>query len=70
MDPNKYKEDVISTRQFRLRIFNISKADVNCYYKCVYGFKFDEKKLDLNTTSLVDLTGARTHDLPHSGRAR
>ena len=49
-DPNKYKEDVISTRQFRLRIFNTSKADVNCYYKCVYGFKFDEKKLDLNTT--------------------
>jgi hypothetical protein len=39
-DPNKYKEDVISTRQFRLRIFNTSKADVNCYYKCVYGFKF------------------------------
>ena len=49
-DPYKYKEDAISTRQFRLSIFNISKADVNCYYKCVYGFKFDEKKLDLNTT--------------------
>ena len=49
-DPNKYKEDVISTRQFRLKIFNTSEADVNCYYKCAYGFKFDEKMLDLNTT--------------------
>jgi hypothetical protein len=48
-DPNKYKEDVISTRQFRLRIFNTSEADVNCYYTCVYGFKFDKKMLDLNT---------------------
>jgi len=49
-DPNKYKENVISTRQFLLQIFNTSKADVNCYYKCVYGFKFDEKMLDLNKT--------------------
>ena len=47
-DPNKYVENVISTRQFRLKIFNTSEADVNCYYKCVYGFKFDEKMLDLN----------------------
>ena len=47
-DPNKYVENAISTRQFRLKIFNTSEADVNCYYKCVYGFKFDEKKLDLN----------------------
>ena len=49
-DPNKYNEDVISTRQFRLKIFNTSKSDVNCYYKCAYGFEFDEKMLDLNTT--------------------
>jgi hypothetical protein len=48
-DPNKYVENAISTRQFRLKIFNTSEADVNCYYKCVYGFKFDEKMLDLNT---------------------
>ena len=48
-DPNKYKENAISTRQFLLQIFNTSEADVNCYYKCVYGFKFDEKMLDLNT---------------------
>jgi hypothetical protein len=49
-DPNKYQEQFISTRQFRLKIFNTSKADVNCFYKCVYGFKFDENMLDLNTT--------------------
>jgi hypothetical protein len=48
-DPNKYKEDVISTRQFRLRIFNTSEADVNCYYTCVYGFKLGGTMLDLNT---------------------
>ena len=48
IDPNKYKEDVISTRQFLLKIFNTSETDVNCYYKCVYGFKFDENMLDLN----------------------
>jgi hypothetical protein len=48
-DPNKYKENAISTRQFLLQIFNTSEEDVNCYYKCVYGFKFDEKMLDLNT---------------------
>ena len=47
-DPNKYVENAISTRKFRLTIFNTSEADVNCYYKCVYGFKFDEKMLDLN----------------------
>ena len=49
-DANKYVENVISTRQFRLKIFNTSEADVNCYYICAYGFEFDEKMLDLNTT--------------------
>ena len=47
LDPNKYKENAISTRQFLLQIFNTSEADVNCYYKCAYGFEFDEKMLDL-----------------------
>ena len=49
-NPNKYKEVVISTRKFRLTIFNTSEADVNCYYTCVYGFKADRKMLDLNIT--------------------
>ena len=47
-DQNKYKEYVISTRQFLLKIFNTSETDVNCCYTCVYGFNFDEKMVDLN----------------------
>ena len=49
------KEDVISTRQFRLSIFNTSKADVNCYYKCVYGFKFDYVRFNLIMLDLIML---------------
>jgi hypothetical protein len=68
IDPNKYKEDVISTRQFLLKIFNTSETDVNCYYKYVYGFKFDEKMLDLNKMKYLckyKLSSFRLSNLMH-----
>ncbi|CAC5368732.1 unnamed protein product [Mytilus coruscus] len=47
-DINKYQEIIKTNTEFRLRVFNFNESDANQYYKCVYGFKYDETKLDLS----------------------
>lgn len=46
-DISKYQEIIKSNTEFRLRVLNFNESDANQYYKCVYGFKYNETKLDL-----------------------
>ncbi|XP_071181978.1 uncharacterized protein [Mytilus edulis] len=46
-DINKYQEVIKTNTEFRLRVLNFNESDANQYYKCVYGFKYNETKLDL-----------------------
>ncbi|XP_063399270.1 uncharacterized protein LOC134683893 [Mytilus trossulus] len=46
-DINKYQEVVKSNTEFRLQVLNFNESDANQFYKCVYGFKYNETKLDL-----------------------
>ncbi|XP_052067714.1 uncharacterized protein LOC127706990 [Mytilus californianus] len=46
-DISKYQEIIKTNTEFRLRVLNFNESDANQYYKCVYGFKFNETKLDL-----------------------
>ncbi|CAC5408310.1 unnamed protein product [Mytilus coruscus] len=46
-DISKYQEVIKTNTEFRLRVLNFNESDANQYYKCVYGFKYNETKLDL-----------------------
>lgn len=37
-NPKKYKENVLQGNKFSLRIYNVTKEDLNVVYQCRYGF--------------------------------
>ncbi|VDH96515.1 Hypothetical predicted protein [Mytilus galloprovincialis] len=47
-DISKYQEVIKTNTEFRLRVLNFNESDANQYYKCVYGFKYNETKIDLS----------------------
>ncbi|CAC5383267.1 unnamed protein product [Mytilus coruscus] len=45
---DKYNEILTSWNQFKMEIYNVSESDVNCNYKCRYGFESHVKRIQLS----------------------
>lgn len=53
VDPQKYKEEMISTTTYELTVKNISENDLQCQYACRFGFDIDQKFLDINEKNFI-----------------
>ncbi|CAG2207608.1 unnamed protein product [Mytilus edulis] len=55
IDPQKYKEERISTTAYELTVKKVSENDLQCPYSCRFGFDIDEKFLDINEKNFIHM---------------